>query len=502
MGAPRFPAEDVLVRTPRTLRDHFLGAGIALRKTTRDERGQALVIGIVLIAALSISTAAIVGYVTSGQTIFGRDRTSMRVFDVAEAGLNAGLSVAATQDPNNLASGSLPSAGTYSLSLDGMTARYSATKTGSQWLVTSTATSPNGKVTRKLQQILNWNTSTQQIDESQVYTNGLYVAGTNGCTTIHGTVTMQASIWVNNNLCLVGGVNLVSATPHTYTVYVKGQYQGRNNTAIGSAASPFANATIIGGCVVQNNPVVCSTASASNVYADAYPSTPSTQIKPDIDPPGTYASGDWSHPTCTGAGFTFDNNTAMDQSVGSVNLFSGGSFNCMVTDSTGNFIGGLTWNNSTKVLTINGLVFIDGNVNISNSATYAGSGAIYVNGVINKSSNITVCGPGAPPALGSCPTTWNPSSGQLGFVVLNPLQAATGVDCTGNGQLDFVLYVVQGFANTGGTTITGAVIADAADIGGNTGLVVSSTPPPYMPITHTVTTGSWGVLPGSWKQLG
>jgi hypothetical protein len=284
-------------------------------------------------------------------------------------------------------------------------------------------------------------------------------------------------------------------------VYVKGQYQGRNNTAIGSVTSPFSNATIIGGCVVQNNPVVCSTASASHVYADAYPSTPSTQIKPDIDPAGTYAAGDWSHPTCTGAGFAFDNNPFRDQSLGSVNLFSGSSFSCTVTDTSGNFVGGLAWNNTTKVLTINGLIFIDGDVNISNSATYAGSGAIYVNGVINKSSNITVCGPGAPPALGSCATTWNPNSGQLGFVVLNPHQVATGVDCTGNGQLDFVLYVVQGFANTGGTTITGAVIADAADIGGNTGLVVSSTPPPYMPITHTITTGSWGVLPGSWKQL-
>jgi hypothetical protein len=472
-----------------------------LRKTLSRQGGQALVIAIVLVAVLSISTAAVVGYVTSGETLFGRDRTAVRTFAVAEAGLNAGLAVVANADPNNTATGSLPSSGTYPLSVDGMTANYSAAKSGSQWVVTSTATSRDGRVTRKLQETLNWNTTTQQIDETQVYTNGLYVAGTSGCTTIHGTVTVQANVWVNNNLCLVGGVDLQSATPHTYAVYVKGQYQGRNNTAIGSPTSPFASATIIGGCIVQNNPVVCSTSSASNVYADAYPTNPSTEVKPDISAAATYASANWSSPNCSTGSFTFDNNTALDQSVGTVSLFSGSSFNCTVTDSSGNFIGSLAWNNGTKVLTVSGTVLIDGNVNIANSATYIGDGTIYVNGTINKTSNITVCGPGSPPALGSCPTTWDPSSGELGFVVLNPQNASTGVDCSGNGQLDVVLYVVQGFANTGGTTITGPVIADSADIGGNTGLVVLSGPPIGMPTTHTITTGAWGVLPGSWKQL-
>lgn len=474
---------------------------VRLRTLLHNEHGQALVIAIVLVAALSISSAAVVHYVTSGETLFGRDRTATRTLAVAEAGLNAGMAVVAQNDPNNTLSGPLPASGTYSLSIDGMTANYSAAKSGSQWVVTSTANSPNGKVTRKLQETVNWNTTTQVIDESQVYTNGLYVAGTTGCTTIHGTVTVQASIWVNNDLCLVGGVNLQSATPHTFTVYIKGKYQGRNNTSIGSAASPFAQATIIGGCIVQNNPVVCSTSSASNVYADTYPTTPSTQVKPDVNPAATYASGNWNSPTCSTGSFTFDNNTTMDQSVGSVSLFSGSSFNCTVKDSNGNFIGSLAWNNSTKVMTINGLVFIDGNVNISSSATYTGTGAIYVNGVINKSSNITICGPGAAPALGSCPTTWNPNTGALGFVILNPTNQSTGFGSTGNGQLDVILYVVQGFANTGGTTITGPVIADAADIGGNTGLVVLSNPPPEMPITHTITSGAWGDLPGSWKQL-
>ena len=188
---------------------------------------------------------------------------------------------------------------------------------------------------------------------------------------------------------------------------------------------------------------------------------------------------------------------------------SSASFNCTVNDSGGNPVGHLAWNNATQQLSISGTIWIDGNLDISNSGTYvkdnvvAGSngGTIYVNGTVSGASNITICGPigSATPSGYGCPGTWDPNQGILGLVVVNPTNQATAFDRHGNGELDLEILVNQGYANTGGTTVMGPVMADTATMGGNGGSVVPSAPPTGFPSVN-VTQATWTVKPGSWAQ--
>jgi hypothetical protein len=189
---------------------------------------------------------------------------------------------------------------------------------------------------------------------------------------------------------------------------------------------------------------------------------------------------------------------------------SGASFDCTVNGPGGSPVGHLAWNAATKRLSISGTIWIDGNVDLSNSGTYvkdsvvsgANGGTIFVNGTVSGSSNITVCGPAASGvATGyGCPTTWDPNQGMLGIVVVNPLNAATAFNRNGNGELDITLLVNQGYADTGGTTVMGPVLADTATVGGNGGSIVPHAPPTGFPSSAT-TQATWAVQYGSWKQV-
>ena len=63
-----------------------------------DESGLALVLALIVVAALSDSTASMIMLVTSNQTAVGRDRQEERAFNMAEAGLNEAVSYLSTQN--------------------------------------------------------------------------------------------------------------------------------------------------------------------------------------------------------------------------------------------------------------------------------------------------------------------------------------------------------------------------------------------------------------------
>ena len=130
-----------------------------------------------------------------------------------------------------------------------------------------------------------------------------------------------------------------------YTVYIGGNYLGRNNTNIGTAALTFAQADIVGICKKQNTVETCSDSANSNVYAyPPYLTDSSPLKKPDVVAQAVYTYGtgigvpgdptvNWNAPTCSTGSFTFDNNTTMSGDLPQTTLFSGSSFNCTVNDS-------------------------------------------------------------------------------------------------------------------------------------------------------------------------
>ena len=139
-----------------------------------DESGFSLVLALVVVAALSLSTASLVSLVTSNERAYGRDRQDARVFNVAEAGLNEGIAYLSTQ--NTLL---ISSVSPTNFTVDGRSGVWSATKTATSptvdiWTIDSRATAGLSK--KKLSVQLAANKSLLSNPASGVWAKGFFVA--------------------------------------------------------------------------------------------------------------------------------------------------------------------------------------------------------------------------------------------------------------------------------------------------------------------------------------
>lgn len=501
-----------------------------IRRRLSDESGVSLVLVLLVVSALSISTAAMTQLVTSNEAAYGRDRQEVRASSVGEAGLNEGVSYLSNQD-NLLISSVSPQ----TFSLDSGTGQWWADKTATTatvdtWTIYSQATV--GKVTRKFSVQLAANKSVVSTPASGVWAKGFFVADPTYCTTMNGTTTMKVSIYIAGDLCLTGTQQIIDPTPSTPSLYL---YVAHRLMISGSNATvgigPPTNAKIAqanigsatpGGCLVGGVAKICSNGAQSHVYANATIASALTLTKPPIDAPGMYASGDWNNPVCSTGSFTFDNNGTRNSSAGTINLLSGSSYNCTVYKSSshvaGNEQGTLSWNATTRQLAISGTIYLDGDLNFSGGAfgSYTGLGTIYVNGKVSVSGNTTLCGPGAT-AVGTpqphCTGLWDGSLGAIGMVAVNSggTVGMTGSSCTspaawsmsGTAEIDVAAYVVGCFSQTGTSYVTGPVSTDQGAVAGTPTHTDLPNPPPNLPgAAGSTTASSWGhVVPSSWRQL-
>src|SRR4051812_42684391 len=130
-----------------------------IRLLGAEERGVALVLTLLIVSALTISTAAVAALMISNERAFGRDRQEVLALNTAEAGLNYGLSaLAATVDPTGAASSAAWYPATYQ-SLGTKAAFSDSSGTGTWWAnkldantwrLYAQGVSPNGHVTRNV----------------------------------------------------------------------------------------------------------------------------------------------------------------------------------------------------------------------------------------------------------------------------------------------------------------------------------------------------------------
>jgi Tfp pilus assembly protein PilX len=506
-------------------------------RQARSESGQSLVLAFIVMFALSITVGGVISFTTSNENQFGRDRQLNRAFHIAEAGLNNGIEVVEKQDPANAANQigkCWPSVcgTTYPLSLDGGTGTYYAQKyaatapectthagsaPNSCWVVIATGNSPDGKILKQVRESIYWRTVITPVDD--VYGFGLFVAnppGPGACVDTHGTTTLDIdNVWIAGDFCPAGGVGIEPTADGVGFISINGTYEGRNNTSVGTAGRRYGRINIGGGCTVQGKVNACDP--TANIYGlQTAGAVGSPLQKPDIQSKASalYNSvADWSKCTNPAVTSPFDTDNSVNRSMGTVTLFTGTSYDCSVVDADG-VTHRLAWNATTKTLSVENGVYIDGDVNFPNGTnTYSygnfgdgtkSDGTIYVNGIMNGSSNVNVCGPPATvpvtanPNYG-CPLRWDPTNGTLAFAVINPTNAPTGFSMTGQGELDITLIVNQGYADTGSTVVAGPVLADRATIGGNGGFVVPGNPPSGVP-DDIQTQAAWVVQPGGWKE--
>ena len=512
--------------------------GDCARRALRDERGVALTLTLIIMASFAITTMAIATLMISNELSSGRDRNSVRAFNAAEAGINQALSVLSQQDSSGSQSvGSTLSSTT--ISIDGASGTYSATKSSAlEWTVSASGTSPDGSVTRSLEVKVSAQTNTVGTAASPVYGWGFFMASTTpDCTTVSGSgnnignsALLTIPVYTAGSLCLSGGGSPLIAEPSTSAggtipLYVGGKFQTSGNSSpVGTSAKRLASATVVGGCQINFKgwkDVICSqqgvptNGTGSGIWANSYGSTPLALTKPTIDPAYWYTNAKPGPNAACGAGSTvgplqFDGNTTRDTSLGTKRLLmltgssgAGNNFDCKYYDGSGNLVGRLAWTFGTPgTLVVQGTVFIDGNLTFAGNdkAVYTGSGTIYVNGTVSMSNGARVCG--AALVSGGCSGNWNPATNSLMLVAVNAGTATTAFDMAGDSQFEGLAYAVGKYSAGNSAYVSGPVIADSGDLSGDTKFKVVTDPPPGAPGDGSqVTTTTWKIIPGSWRQL-
>jgi hypothetical protein len=385
------------------------------------------------------------------------------------------------------------------VSVDGGTATYTATKTAlGLWTVSSTGVSPDGRVTRQLSEQVKL---TGYIPPAWMY--GFSTFATSGCIVTTGSARITVPVYIASDFCPGGnsGIAEPAGKSGTIDVYIGGQFNPNGGASIGTKSgtvvTPVRSVVVVGGCPSATGNS-CA-ASNSSIYTNSLASSGTTVTKPPANADSIYALGNWSAPICSTGSFVFDTNTARNSSVPTVDFPGSSSFNCTVKDSAGTkTIGSLAWNATTKVMTINGLVFIDtASFSVSSKTfTYTGSGTLYINGSITFSLS-AMCGPPATLVSGVCSGTWDPSQGNITFVALNSGNASKAIDLNGGSQVDASAYANGEINMAGGAVISGPVIADTATLVGNSRAIS-----PYgQPVSSPGVAGEYIPVRGSWRQI-
>jgi Tfp pilus assembly protein PilX len=456
-----------------------MAAGRDVISRIRDERGQTLVFAVVAMLILALSIETLLNFTASNQRNASYQKSVQVARSLADAGINNAVSVLATAaTPGNANNAKLiPSSGgcTSTLLPSSLATANSSTYSGGtvkywgsfanasdcqNWIWTlnalSTVQNPTGPSASPIVK-----TASAQVRVHAPKPGTLQVGvwntiyspygPTSGCdTTVAQSENIRVPLYVGGNLC-VGNGALINAP-----VYVGGflnfsnkQAQVGCTTANGNGCAtpaPVHSAHVGGYCVVgtggQVNPCksepVPGNQPNTNIWVQGAPNNLSGSASdfvgitaPQIcwtvgtcagDPAGgwyTVASPGPMHPCTTTAGTPpiFDNNGVMDQSVaGTFNLTPDSSdYTCRTSE------GELSWNHTSRTLTVNGTIFIDGNVTATSSSqtpvTYTGwgscatatpcDGVLYVSGTAYI-NGVKMC---ALVSSGNCDwNNWNPNA--------------------------------------------------------------------------------------------
>ncbi len=403
----------------------------------RDESGIALVMALMVMFVLTIVTTTVIFYTTSNQHSSQLSLTRDGSYRLAEAGINNAMAVLGSPpdlvtgignnalDPNVFcgipgktytSTSPCTIKDTYS---NGYTIWNGVLNAGTAtWLVTSTGyvanTDVNGGTTYSVKtltvSVAVHPTLTQPLNTpvwNYIYATKPASSPATTCDeSLTQSVTISSPFYVEGNLCLFN-----TATITRGPLVVKGRvtFNSVSKNFAGTSGTPLSDAHILNGCTAAATHTPCQNNGVDNVYAtvlDASAPTGLTPPTPNYDNWYLNASPGPYFPCQTISGqaplnaLTFDNpvdaNVAdtdaqklvtQNNNLTTQDLTPGFDYRCQTIS------GELSWNNTTKVLTIKGTVYIDGSVQIQNGAVnrYTGQGVIYLGGTFFM-KNSSLCG--------------------------------------------------------------------------------------------------------------
>jgi Tfp pilus assembly protein PilX len=404
--------------------------GARLRAHLASQDGIALVVALGALLVLGVTGTTVVYYSSANTRSSSYSKASGTSFQLSEAGLHEALSVLSNQptnDPTNpsllatrispYSTGSVTWGGTY----DSANAKWTITSTGkvvnpasaapSEATRTITAKVPIRPVTTQTLAVESWN---------YVFSYG---TGSSCDMTTTSTVSVETRLLVSGNFCMTSRSTLDGTSTQLLvggTVKLTG-----NDTRIGQAGTPIAEAHVAGGCQLNAEPVhsPCQgpPGNADRVWATTISTNPGLLVPPTPDWNGWY---DRSSPgpteNCTGANRVgsppvFDNDTAWNRSAPTANLTPASSYTCRTFLGAEPF-GELSWDDATNKLTVRGTIFIDGDVQVTQAASYEGQATLYASGSFYIGGTNRMCAvmAGADCNFGS--GIWDPNSRLLTIV--------------------------------------------------------------------------------------
>jgi hypothetical protein len=408
----------------------------AWRRLQRED-GIALVVVLGTIATLSIAVATATFYTTQNVRNAQRSSSDEFAFSLTEAGLANAMAVLSNPTNNALDPDTLPSteASASSATYETGTAKWYGTldRSTAVWTVTSIGlhnnpTGPNSApVRRKLTAKIPVIPTNTQNNNNPAW-NYIYARATgNTCdVTLANNLSGNSQFYVAGNLCLNNNVDINSAS-----LIVRGNLDLSNNADVGTSSTRVE--TYVGGNCRYGGGSWATPCTGNqdsrHIYSKKDPPNYVVGVnnlaplipEPEADLAEWYENAiPGPAQSCTSvSGFppTFDNDYPnRNNSVSSVfELTPASSYTCRVGPAD-DASGELSWNASTKVLTVKGTIFIDGSARVTNGFTnqYNGQATLYLSGTFLVNNSSKLCGG----ISGSnCDfAAWNPNTEMLTIV--------------------------------------------------------------------------------------
>ena len=427
----------------------------------RDENGFSLVFTLLTMLVTTVTMTAAIQYTTSNSRSSVRSKADQIAYSLAEAGLANGAAVLSKPGNNALDPNVLPSSepdpanpahANYISQYEGGTVKWWGVLTGNQWIMHGVGyvTDPTGKtqvVRREATSTIKIQPSLKQELNSNAW-NFMFAKNTaSACdVTFENAVQVDTSLYILGDLCFANSASIVKAAdPETTNLYVGEHVYFGGTGAVGTVASKINEARIVGGCRVGG--VAPGTSGETWTPCSAATRVNATSITSDALAGGTGPTADFDfwytnakpgpNQACTtsssfGAN-TFESagSTTRNNSAATFNLTPSSSYSCRYYDIPPNdtdLLGELSWDNTTKVLTVRGAIYIDGSAYISNNTVnrYDGLATLYLSGTFKIDGNAQLCGA---IVSGNCDfAAWDPNADNLGIV-------ADGRDAQGYGVL-------------------------------------------------------------------
>ena len=477
MGAPRFSA----ARLGRRLS--------SIIERTKSQAGVTLVTSVLALSVLSSAGASVVYFSSSNarNSAYAADRQDAA--SLAEAGMNFARSTLwQAPDPTNASSVPLATQ-----VVDGVSVTYSGSyDAGTKiWTLTGRVQVPNPTGAAPIVRTASSQvrvTDDQQGSTNNAIWNYLYQDDPTFCADISNNVQLKIPMYSRGDLCVDNNADLSGDT-----VQVLGNVEVGSNGSVGDQSSPIAEAHIAGQCKYGNGGSgqwhsPCS--AVDHVYASVITSAPATLTKPPVDMAAWYtaAAPGPSNP-CTQGNFPggFDDDGFMNESLPKVNLGPSTPYDCKAYDQ-GQLIGQITWvpgqGALPGTLTISGVIFFDGEVELYNNANvvYQGKGVIYATGKVKLANNAKLCG------ISGCTSSWNPNIDMLVFVA-GTTSSNDGFEIKNNARFQGAAYVEQDFREWNNASVYGPIIARRVRVRNNAvhEFIPFSTLLPGMPASSTST---------------